>query len=107
MGDFKVVQSAHLEVEAISSGTQTVVAGDYMITSSSADIWVVDWCAEIGEAIGGILASLGLVVIAGIVFLISSILCCVGCCCCGPEKGSRRPAEQSSASLCRGARWQA
>merc|ERR1719401_2489854 len=61
------------------------VYGDYVITSTH-PIWVVDSGEEIGEAVGGIMAMLGVFVIAIIVFIVSCILCCVGCCCMGKDQ---------------------
>jgi len=62
------------------------VVGDYSV-SSSAPIWAMDWCGQIGEAVSGFFAMLGLFVVAIVVFVISCILCCVaGCCCMGPGK---------------------
>merc|ERR1711879_44564 len=55
--------------------------GDYSVTSSAVRLWAVDLCGQIGEAIGGIMAAVGIVVVAAIVFVVSCILCCVGCCC--------------------------
>ena len=60
------------------------VYGDYTI-SSSVPVWVVDSGEELGEAVGGIMAMLGLFVVAVVIFVVSCILCCVGCCCMGKE----------------------
>jgi len=60
--------------------------GAYIIMAP-AKIWVVDSAEELGEAVGGILASLGIIAGAIVLFIIACILCCVGCCCLGPEQG--------------------
>jgi len=62
------------------------VVGDYSVTSSS-PLWAMDWCGQIGEAVSGFFAMLGIFVLAVIVFVVSCICCCIGCCCMGQEKG--------------------
>jgi len=62
---------------------ETVVPGTYSVASSGPDFWVRDVCKEIGEAVGGIFAAMGIMVIAIVLFVLSSIFCCVACCCGG------------------------
>mmetsp|Transcript_104768 Transcript_104768/g.303215 ORF Transcript_104768/g.303215 Transcript_104768/m.303215 type:complete len:222 (+) Transcript_104768:96-761(+) len=65
----------------VSSDGQTVVPGKYTVRSSAADFWAIDWCSEIDEYVGGILAAAGYFYSAVVLFIISCVLCCVSCCC--------------------------
>lgn len=50
--------------------------------------WYIDVHDEIGEAVTGIFAALGLMVVMIIMFIAATILFCVACCCCcqGPDQ---------------------
>lgn len=71
------------------------LAGAYQVTCST-QCWVVDVGEEIGEAIGGIMAAIGLFIVMIILLLVGGILLCVACCCCcqGPDKGAQQPPVQ-------------
>jgi len=62
-------------------GTPGATAGDYQVVGSGQKIWVVNVGEEIGEAVGGIFAAMGIMVVAFILLGVGSILACVGCCC--------------------------
>lgn len=62
---------------ALSAAT----VGDYTVANSGQKIWVVNVGEEIGEAVGGIFAAMGIMVVAFILLGVGSILACVGCCC--------------------------
>lgn len=68
-----------------AGGTATEsVPGKYTVTSGEGSkIWVYDWLAEVGEAVGGIFAAMGIMVVAIILLVVGLILLCVGCCCLG------------------------
>merc|ERR1712066_439351 len=55
--------------------------GDCTVAGSGQKIWVVNVGEEIGEAVGGIFAAMGIMVVAFILLGTGSILACVGCCC--------------------------
>lgn len=61
-------------------------AGDYsVVQTSNVPLWAVDFCGQVGEAVSGIFAMLGLFVVAIVVFIVSCIFCCVAACCCQPK----------------------
>lgn len=72
--------------------------GSYQV-SSPASLWAVDYCAEIGEAVTGIVAMMGVFVVAIIVFIVSCVLCCVGCCCMSPKQQPTTITQGSPAVL--------
>jgi len=59
--------------------------GTYEV-SSVAKIWVHNGCEVVEDAVTGVLAMLGLLIVAIILLIVSGVLCCVGCCCLGDEK---------------------
>merc|ERR1712151_1235698 len=59
-----------------SFGTSGATAGDYTVSGSGQKIWIVN----VGEAVGGIFAAMGIMVVAFILLGVGSILACVGCC---------------------------
>lgn len=61
--------------------------GDYEISCGSA-CWVVDAGEEFGEAVGGIMAMMGLLAVMAILLGVGDLLLCIACCCCcqGPDK---------------------
>jgi len=64
----------------INENAGVKVFGGYKI-SCTANVWVVDSGEELGEAVGGIFAAMGIFVVGIILCIIGCILCCVGCCC--------------------------
>lgn len=62
------------------------LSGEYRITSA-VNVWTYNPGEEIGEAVDGFFAALGLAIISYILYLIGSILLCVACCCMcqGPD----------------------
>ena len=74
------------------------VYGDYTI-SSSTSLWVVDSGEELGEAVGGIFAAMGIFVLGIVFFVISCIMCCVGCCCMGGVKETPAVVVQGGAQM--------
>uniref|UniRef100_A0A7S2P1P2 Uncharacterized protein n=1 Tax=Zooxanthella nutricula TaxID=1333877 RepID=A0A7S2P1P2_9DINO len=54
--------------------------GTYRVQSTF-KLWAVDECGQVAEAVGGILAAMGLFVVMIIIFIVSCIFCCIGCCC--------------------------
>lgn len=61
--------------------------GNYEISCGSA-CWVVDAGEELGEAAGGIMAMMGLLIVCFILLGVGDLLLCIACCCCcqGPDK---------------------
>lgn len=66
--------------------------GPYRVTSST-NVWAVDWCEELGEALGGLVGGFILMVIGGLMGCIGSTFCLVACCCCcqGPDQPKYPP----------------
>jgi hypothetical protein len=56
------------------------IKGDYQVTSP-VELWAIDAGAEFGEAVGGIFAAMGLMILAIVLIVVGLILLCVGCCC--------------------------
>jgi len=73
-------------LQSLDPGTCTITSGK--------ELWVVDAAEEVGEAVGGIMAAIGLVMVGVVVALIGSILCCVGCCCLGNSSGGGNAGNQ-------------
>jgi len=70
------------------------ISGNYQIDSST-KIWMMDALQELGEAVTGIFAMLGLFVGALIIGIVGCVLCCVACCCMDqnpPNSGQPAPA---------------
>merc|ERR1712032_88993 len=68
-----------------SNGNQQTERPTYtgpMSLACPVDCWYIDVHAEIGEAVGGIFAAMGLVIVMVILFVAAAILFCVACCCC-------------------------
>merc|ERR1711935_966657 len=68
------------------------LAGTYTI-SCSTNCWSVDVGEELGEAAGGIMAMIGLVLVMAVLLGVGDLLLCIACCCCcqGPDKPSGPP----------------
>jgi len=58
------------------------VHGEYVV-NSQVRMWATDDLKEIGEAVGGIFAAMGMMIIAIAVVIVGFIFCCVACCCMG------------------------
>lgn len=71
--------------------------GAYQVTCST-DCWVVDLGEEIGEAIGGIMGAIALLIVMAICLIAGTILLCVACCCCcqGPDQPKGGPPVQGA-----------
>lgn len=72
-----------------------LITGSYRITCST-NCWVWDSMEEVTEAVGGLMAAMGMFVIVVILNLVGALLCCIACCCCcqGPDKGASPPPVQ-------------
>jgi len=58
------------------------VVGVYTVKNTDGTkVWVVNIGEELGEAVGGIFAAMGIMVVGIILLAVGSILACVGCCC--------------------------
>jgi len=68
------------------NGNAKRLQGNYVITST-AELWLVDSAGELGEAVGGLFAAMGIGLIAIILMIAGAILCCVSCCCMEKKEG--------------------
>jgi len=71
------------------------ITGSYTVTCST-NCWVLDTLEEATEAVGGLMAAMGMFVIVVILNLVGALLCCIACCCCcqGPDKDASPPPVQ-------------
>mmetsp|Transcript_27855 Transcript_27855/g.56346 ORF Transcript_27855/g.56346 Transcript_27855/m.56346 type:complete len:218 (-) Transcript_27855:353-1006(-) len=66
----------------IPTSNNQPVSGNYRVQASSA-LWAVDACQQVGEAISGIMAAIGIFAAAITFLVIALIVACVSCCCMG------------------------
>lgn len=70
------------------------LAGQYQVNCGSR-CWVIDTCEELGEAAGGFMAMIGLVMVMAVLLAVGDLLLCIACCCCcqGPDKPAGPPVQ--------------
>jgi len=88
-GNYTVTGSSFSLENTYHSWDYQAIPGDYVMVSTGEPFWVRDVCKDVGEAVKGTFESIGLMMLAIILFIVSAIFSCVACC-CGCTSGSKQ-----------------